>query len=64
MKLDCLILLGRCARELKDYPFAISLFKKALQYAWVLNERSLETAIYDHLGVSYYFSGMGEKGIV
>jgi len=50
--------MGNICMDLKQYSFAIIIFKKALQYAWKIKNVELELLIYDHLGSAYYYEGV------
>lgn len=43
--------------DLKYYPEAIKIFKKALQYAWKTKNVQQELLLYDLLGSAYYYQG-------
>lgn len=55
LKLSVLIELGVCARDINDYDGSIIILKKALQYAWYLNDKVKESVIYDHIGLAHYY---------
>lgn len=61
MKGNILFYFGRISQKLKNYPFAIKLYKKALQYSWLFNENVNEINIYDLLGMCYYYLGEVKK---
>ncbi len=51
------MMLGICAKIAKDYDASIKILKKALQYAWKINDGDKEIMIYDYIGMSYFYMG-------
>ena len=49
--------MGSICIELKLFPEAIKVYKKALQYAWRVKNPQLELLLYDRLGNAYYNEG-------
>ena len=53
--------MGRVALEMNFTREAIILFKKALAYAWRINDIENEVIIYDYLGQTYFAEGKMKK---
>ncbi|CAD8133355.1 unnamed protein product [Paramecium octaurelia] len=60
-KAKALIGLANCAQEIKMNSEALTLLKKALQYAWLSKE--YELLIYEKLALNYYYLGQSEEQI-
>lgn len=51
--------LYRCVGDLciytSSYMWAVTFFKKSLQYAWYSSSNEMEIDLYDQLGIAYYY---------
>ena len=50
MRCNSLISMGLSFKAMKRFKEAVKLLKKALQQAWMINNKKLEMQIYDELG--------------
>ena len=55
--MEALIAIAMIASDLKRYQNAITILKKALQYAWKAKSGEHELLIYDYMGTAYYYMG-------
>lgn len=60
-RLNCLVGLAYLARDTKQYESCEKLYKKALEYAWYLQEKKVEIEIYEQMGINYYYLGRIQK---
>ena len=49
--------LSKICREYHDFPTAIKMLKKALQYSWESANLTEEIEIYEEIGICYYYMG-------
>lgn len=57
MKLFSLLALANCCKILKNNTQALFLYKKALEYVWLLRDEETEAKIYDRIGMIYFHFG-------
>lgn len=57
MKLFSLLALANCCKILKNNTRALFLYKKALEYVWLLRDEETEAKIYDRIGMIYFHFG-------
>lgn len=56
--------LARCGNLLREYQSTITILKKALQYAWYINDDREELAIYSLLSLNSFYSGQVDNSIL
>ena len=60
-KIEVLIRIGECFKAHNDFHNSEKMLRKALEYAWLMNNDHLELLIYDKLGIVHYILGDVEK---
>lgn len=49
--------MANCCKILKKFDQALLLYKKALEYVWILKDEECEAKIYDRMGMIYFLCG-------
>lgn len=57
MKLHSVLALANCCKILKRNTQALFLYKKALEYVWIVKDEEIESKIYDRIGMIYFHFG-------
>lgn len=61
LKVITFLKMAECLKTNRDYQFSNRLYKKALEYVWLMQNDELEVFIYDKLGQNYFLIGNMEK---